>query len=109
VPQVAQHREALVAADQALRTRVEDDRVDHAELLDRALEAFVLAVARYRPRSDKARGGGWHRGRVRLRKYKRLEPSYQDCDGGNRCRNQFVATLKTDARTGAIPIDPPGV
>ena len=35
-----------VAADHTLRTGVEDDRIDHAELFDRALEAFVLAVAR---------------------------------------------------------------
>ncbi len=46
VPEVAQHTEALVTADQMLRARVENDRVDDAELLDRALEALVLAVAR---------------------------------------------------------------
>ena len=29
--------------------------------------------------------------------YERLSPPYQECDGGNRCRCQFVFTLRTEA------------
>lgn len=38
--------------------------------------------------------------------YERLSPPYQDCDGGDRCRCQFVFTLKTEAPGGPVPISP---
>lgn len=37
--------------------------------------------------------------------YERLSPPYQDCEGGNRCRCQFVFTLKTEAPP--FPINSP--